>query len=64
MERFLSIENDLAFYDKYIMDLYFIIKEFGLSEEKAFGLDTSTVLVEKVPMIISPREEIKLQRIE
>lgn len=64
MERFLSIENDLPFYDKYIMDLYFIIKEFGLSEEKAFGLDTSTVLVEKVPMILAPREEIKLQRIE
>jgi KUP system potassium uptake protein len=64
MEKFLSNDNDLPFMDKLIMDLYFIIKHFGLSEERAFGLDTSSVLVEKVPMVIQAPPKIKLQRVE
>jgi len=64
MEKFLSNDNDLPFRDKLIMDLYFIIKYFGLSEERAFGLDTSTVLVEKVPMVLQVPPRIKLKRVE
>jgi KUP system potassium uptake protein len=64
IEKFLSNENELPFYEKIIMKAYFILKYFSLSEEKAFGLDTSNVLIEKFPMVISPVKEIPLCRIE
>jgi len=63
LEKFLSNENDLPFYEKIILDIYFFLKSISLSEEKAFGLDTSSVHIEKVPMIISPIREITLKRI-
>ena len=63
MEKFLSYENDLPFDEKIIMDIYFFLKQFSLSEERAFGLDTSSVTVEKIPMVVSPIREINLKRV-
>ena len=63
MEKFLSYENELPFYEKIILDIYFILKKLSLSEERAFGLDTSSVSIEKVPLIINPVSEINLKRI-
>jgi KUP system potassium uptake protein len=45
------------------MDTYSILDSWSLSEEKAFGLDTSSVTVEKVPMIITPVKDFKLKRV-
>jgi KUP system potassium uptake protein len=64
LERFLSYENELPFYEKITLDIYFLLKHRSLSDEKAFGLDTSSVTVEKVPYIISPVSEIPLKRIK
>ena len=63
MEKFLSVDNELPWLQKIIMDLYFLIKRFALPEEKAFGLDTSSVTVEKVPLIVRPVGDLKLKRI-
>ncbi|MBL7924706.1 MAG: KUP/HAK/KT family potassium transporter [Bacteroidia bacterium] len=63
MEKFLSLDNELPWLQKIIMDLYFLIKRFALPEEKAFGLDTSSVTVEKVPLIVKPVSGLKLKRI-
>ena len=38
--------------DNLMMNIYGIIKHLGINEEKALGLDTSNVVVEKVPLII------------
>jgi KUP system potassium uptake protein len=64
LEKFLSYENELPFFEKIIMDIYFFFKDISLSEERAFGLDTSSVTVEKVPMILAPAEEFTLKRIK
>jgi KUP system potassium uptake protein len=64
LEKFLSNENDLPFYEKIVLDIYFLLKSMSLSEENAFGLDTSSVHVEKVPLIISPVREIHLKRVD
>ena len=45
------------------MKAYFFIKGFTTSEDKWFGLDSSAVKIEKVPLIIRPAENIKLKRI-
>jgi KUP system potassium uptake protein len=64
IEKFLSYENELPIREKLILDIYSLLKRLSLSEEKAFGLDTSSVTVEMVPLIIAPPKELNLKRIE
>jgi len=64
MRKYLALENDLPFFQKIIMNGYFILKRFSLSEEKGFGLDSSNVTVEMVPVIIAPPKEIKMGRVQ
>ncbi|MBC7384508.1 MAG: KUP/HAK/KT family potassium transporter [Bacteroidia bacterium] len=63
LKRHLSHENELNGFERWIMDAYFTLDHFSLSEEKAFGLDTSSVTVEKVPLVITPVREFKLKRV-
>lgn len=63
LKRHLSYENDLGVYESLIMDAYSVLDSLSLSEEKAFGLDTSSVTIEKVPMVIAPLKEFKLKRV-
>ena len=63
MEKFLSADNELPFFEKLIMKLYFWIKEIGLSEERGFGLDMSYVTIEKFPLIVAPVTNLPLKRI-
>ena len=63
IEKFLSYENELPFYEKVILDVHSFLKHLGLSEAKAFGLDTSSVTTEAVPLIITPPKELNLKRI-
>lgn len=63
LEKVLSNSNKLMLIERFIMAYYFVLKHFGLSEERGFGLDLSFVTVEKVPLIISPVEDISLRRI-
>lgn len=62
-EKFLSNDSFLRFHEKIIMHTYFLIKKFSLSEEKAFGLDSSSVKVEKYPMVLHAPEKMLLTRI-
>lgn len=63
LEKFLSYENELPFYEKLIMDGYFLLKKFSLSDEKSFGLDMDNVALEKVPLIIARVKDVPLKRI-
>jgi KUP system potassium uptake protein len=63
MEKFLSQDNELPFFEKIIMKLYFWLKRISLSEERGFGLEQSNVTVEKFPLIVAPVNKIKLNRI-
>lgn len=63
LEKFLSYENDLPLFEKIILDIYFILKRFSLSEARAFGLDSSSVKIEKFPMVISPPKDLALKRV-
>lgn len=63
MEKFLSQDNELPFFEQVVMKLYFWLKEVSLSEEKGFGLEQNTVQVEKFPLIIAPVSKLKLTRV-
>jgi KUP system potassium uptake protein len=64
MEKFLSQDNELPFFERLVMKIYFMLKEIGLSEERGFGLDPSYVKIEKFPLIVAPVTNIKLRRID
>ena len=63
-EKYLSHDSDLLWHEKIIMNSYFFIKKLSLSEESAFGLDSSSVKVEKFPMVLHAPENIGLTRIK
>ncbi|MFZ4769778.1 MAG: KUP/HAK/KT family potassium transporter [Ferruginibacter sp.] len=63
MEKFLSQDNELPFFEEIIMKLYFFVKEMGVSEERSFGLEQSNVSVEKFPLVVAPVSSLKLSRI-
>lgn len=63
LEKFLSFENELPARERFIMNLYFNIKSFTTPEDRWFGLDSSSVKIEKVPLVIRPVENVKLKRI-
>ena len=63
MEKFLSQDNELPFFEKLIMKLHFWLKDKSLSEERGFGLEQSNVIVEKFPLIVAPVSKLKLKRI-
>jgi KUP system potassium uptake protein len=64
MEKYLSQDNELPFFERVVMKLHFWIKEISLSEERGFGLDVSNVTIEKFPLIVAPVAPMKLKRIE
>jgi KUP system potassium uptake protein len=63
-EKFLSNDSDLTFFENIVMSTYFFMKKFSLSEEKGFGLDSSSVKVEQFPMVLHPPEIIGMKRLE
>lgn len=62
LKRHLSYENELSVGESLLMDAYSVLDSLSLSEERAFGLDTSSITVEKVPLVIAPVKEFKLKR--
>jgi KUP system potassium uptake protein len=45
------------------MNIYFAIKSITTSEDKWFGLDSSAVKVEKVPLVLTPSQKIRMKRV-
>jgi KUP system potassium uptake protein len=64
MEKYLSQDNELPFFERVIMKFYFWLKDHSLSEEKGFGLDQANVTVEKFPLIVAPVTNLRLKRVE
>lgn len=63
IEKFLSVENEFALKDGLLLNSYFFLKGLGQSDEKAFGLDKSDVIVEDIPLIYHPVQQVELTRV-
>ena len=63
LEKTLSKFTNLSFYEETIMDYYMILKKLSLSEVTSFGLDSSYVDVEKVPLIFVSPDDIEMHRL-
>lgn len=53
-----------TFKERLIMNIYNIVKHLGVTETKAYGLDTSNVTVESVPLVIKTDHKKKIRRCE
>lgn len=62
IEKFISVENEFALGEGILLKTYFLLKDLGLSDEKAFGLDKSDVVTEHVPLVYQPLQKIELIR--
>lgn len=62
IEKYLSVENELSIMEGLHLNAYFILKRLGQNDRKAFGLDRSDVIMEYVPLIYHPVENIELIR--
>ena len=63
LEKVISKTHFLKWNEKVILEIYKILKKFSLSEEKGFGLDSSFVTLERVPLTIPNTEQVKLKRL-
>lgn len=63
IEKFLSIENAFALREGLLLQGYFKLKHLGQSDAKAFGLEKSDIIIEQVPMIVSPITNLNLNRL-
>lgn len=63
IEKFLSKENELPFFDWLVMKGYFLLKQISLSEGKGFGLDPSDVTLEKFPLVLATPSNLNLKRV-
>ncbi|MEP7169422.1 MAG: hypothetical protein ABI855_08650, partial [Bacteroidota bacterium] len=60
----ISNEHVFKFKERILLPTHSFLKLFSMPEEKAFGLDTSLVTVEKVPLVVNPVGKINLKRVK
>ena len=63
LRSFLSHENDLKFRDNFVMHSYYFIRRWlSISEDEAYRLDMSNVVIENMPVVVSEPKLVKLER--
>ncbi|HNP54919.1 MAG TPA: KUP/HAK/KT family potassium transporter, partial [Ferruginibacter sp.] len=63
IEKFLSIENEFSLRNGLLLKYYFLLKQLGQSDEKAFGLEKSDVVIEHTPLLYQAADPITLTRL-
>jgi KUP system potassium uptake protein len=61
--KFISYDNDLTTMQRLIMTGYLVLKRIALSTQEAYGLDTSNVVTEAVPLVIRTPKHLPMSRI-
>lgn len=64
LQKILSETRELKFIQRIVIDIYNLLRRVSLSEEKDFGLDSSFVTVERVPLVVAKTKEIVLKRLK
>lgn len=64
IEKIISNSNSLKFIERITMAYHRILKMLSISERRGFGLDSSFVTIEQVPLIVDIPEPIKMKRIK
>jgi KUP system potassium uptake protein len=63
IDRIQNFDFDFSPFEQMVMDIYDKLKKIGISDIKAYGLDTSNVTTEIVPLVVYQDKDLKLKRI-
>ena len=63
LDKILSYDNQLSFFERFVLKGYFFFNKLAITDQQAFGLDTSDVVVENVPLTIQPYRQLDLMRV-
>ncbi|HUX54066.1 MAG TPA: KUP/HAK/KT family potassium transporter [Williamwhitmania sp.] len=63
IDRIPTVDIELSSFERFIMNAYEVIKRFSITSVKSYGLDTSNVTVEQVPLGIFKSSESDLVRV-
>jgi len=64
ISRIQTYDYEFSTFEQFVMKISDIIRNIGISDIKAFGLDTSNVLEEKVPLIVKGMPDVRLKRVQ
>src|SRR5690606_40387977 len=64
LEKIIAKTHALKWHEKIILEIYKTLKRFSLSEEKGFGLDSSFVTLERVPLNIPTTKDVAIKRLQ
>ena len=64
IHRVYDPNQGFRFWERFSMNFYNIIKHIGIRDVNAYGLDTSNVLVESVPLVVNSECKNKIKRAE
>ncbi len=63
IDRIQNYDFDFAPFEQFIMDIYSVIKNIGITEVPSYGLDTSNIIIEKVPFSSPYLDKQKIKRV-
>ncbi|RPH26909.1 MAG: potassium transporter Kup [Bacteroidales bacterium] len=63
IDRVLTVDTELTTAERFVMNAYDVVKKFSMSSVNAYGLDTSNVMIEQVPLGIVPLTENGFKRL-
>jgi KUP system potassium uptake protein len=63
IDRIQNYDFDFRPFEQFIMDVYAVLKNIGIADVKAYGLDTSNVFIETVPLQLDEDNPSQLRRI-
>jgi KUP system potassium uptake protein len=63
IKRVQNYDFDFPVFDQFIMDNYSILSHLGVTDVRAYGLDTSNVMIEKVPLMLDDSQKPHLIRL-
>jgi len=64
IDRVLTVDTELSTMERFVMNAYDVVKKFSINSVNAYGLDTSNVMVEQVPLGLVPAQENGFQRLK
>lgn len=63
IERVSTFDFDYSLYQRVVMSLNKVFRKMGINDVQALGLDTSNVLIEKVPIAMDHEGKNRIQRV-
>jgi len=60
LEKFLSVENEFSVKEGLLLNSYYMLKHWSLSDTRAYGLDKSDVEIEEIPFVYQPILKLEL----